>query len=300
MALFRPMLAATADLSLLRYPIYASVKLDGIRALVKDGQLLSRSLVPVPNPHIQEVLRPYLPTLEGCDGELIVGSPTKEGCFQRTHSSVMKRHGIPEFTYFIFDDFSNPKAAFKSRKVDFLKKLSAACNAGAPVGGVNTNTISDQTELLGFFEQRLSDGYEGLILRGPDAPYKYGRSSVDKGNLLKLKPFQDSEAVIIGVQALRVNGNPVSIDELGLSKRSARKEGLTEIDVLGALVVKDLTTGVAFNLGTGFSAVQRAGLWQQRSSLVGKVVKYKFSGTCSLGAPRHPVFLGFREMEIDG
>ena len=46
---FKPMLASPMELEHVRWPMYASVKLDGIRAVVRDGKLLSRSLKPIPN-----------------------------------------------------------------------------------------------------------------------------------------------------------------------------------------------------------------------------------------------------------
>ena len=50
----KPMLAALCeDVTKLRYPVIASPKLDGIRALVIDGQLVSRTLKPIPNRYVQ-------------------------------------------------------------------------------------------------------------------------------------------------------------------------------------------------------------------------------------------------------
>lgn len=42
--MFKPLLAATVkDLDTITYPVYASVKLDGVRAIAKDGEIRSRS-----------------------------------------------------------------------------------------------------------------------------------------------------------------------------------------------------------------------------------------------------------------
>ena len=49
MTAFKPLLASPADLSTLRFPVLASPKLDGVRAIVKDGVVLSRSLKKIPN-----------------------------------------------------------------------------------------------------------------------------------------------------------------------------------------------------------------------------------------------------------
>ena len=51
----KPPSGALADdeLPRLRYPLYGSYKLDGIRASVQDGVLLSSTLKPIPNRELQ-------------------------------------------------------------------------------------------------------------------------------------------------------------------------------------------------------------------------------------------------------
>lgn len=65
MMTFKPMLAATVvDRTKLRFPFLASPKLDGIRCIVLDGQVLSRSLKPIRNKFIVKQLQ-GLPNLDG-------------------------------------------------------------------------------------------------------------------------------------------------------------------------------------------------------------------------------------------
>src|SRR5712691_7907552 len=84
---FKPMLALSKlpDFRMLKFPLLVSPKLDGIRASVQGGQLVSRSLKPIPNKNVQDLFR-NLP--EGIDGELIEGNPSDEP-FRRTTSIVM-------------------------------------------------------------------------------------------------------------------------------------------------------------------------------------------------------------------
>jgi DNA ligase-1 len=65
---------------------------------------------------------------------------------------------------------------------------------------------------------------------------------------------------------------------------------------LGALKVRDVTTGIEFNIGTGYTAAQRAELWAMwlAGTLAGKIAKYKHFEVGVKEAPRFPVFLGFR------
>jgi DNA ligase-1 len=50
-------------------------------------------------------------------------------------------------------------------------------------------------------------------------------------------------------------------------------------------------------VGTGFTADQRADFWSRREQLRGQLVKYKHFPHGVKDAPRHPVFLGFRDPE---
>ena len=55
--------------------------------------------------------------------------------------------------------------------------------------------------------KNLDDGYEGLMLRAPDGPYKFGRSTVKENTLLKVKNFLDDEAEVIGFKEQTTNTN---------------------------------------------------------------------------------------------
>ena len=42
-----------------------------------------------------------------------------------------------------------------------------------------------EEEVLAKDKEYVDSGYEGLVIRDPNAPYKYGRSTVKEGYLLK-------------------------------------------------------------------------------------------------------------------
>ena len=94
----RPMLACKtpADLSVLHFPLLASPKLDGIRCLITEQGPMSRSMKPIRNRYVQEVLSH--PHLLGADGELIVGNATDPDVYRTSNSGVMSENGEPDFT----------------------------------------------------------------------------------------------------------------------------------------------------------------------------------------------------------
>jgi len=132
------------------------------------------------------------------------------------------------------------------------------------------------------------------MLRHQNGPYKHGRSTEREGWLLKLKRFDDSEAVILSAYELMHNANEATQNELGYTERSSHKAGMVGKGVLGGLSVRDVYSGVEFDIGTGFDQATREALWKQRDQLPEQVIKYKFFASGVKDKPRFPVFLGFR------
>ena len=97
------------------------------------------------------------------------------------------------------------------------------------------------------------------------------------------------------VNNLEFNGNEAQTNELGRTKRSTAAAGLSGKGTLGAFLVRDLVTGVDFSIGTGLTAADRQCFWDKRFDLHGSLVKYKYFPVGVKVAPRHPVFLGFRD-----
>lgn len=290
----KPMLAAKTpgpEFDLFRNgPVLASVKVDGIRALVKDGVVLSRSLKPIPNRHVQRLFG--RPGLEGFDGELVVGPSYGQDVMQRTTSGVMSPDGEPDVRYFVFDKFDIPGIGYNGR-LTRVAAIQAVLQAHM-VTVLPHTLIEDQAALDAFEAKALREGYEGCMIRDPHGAYKFGRATAREGGLTKIKRFEQSEAVVIGFEERMHNGNEATVDHLGHTKRSSHQANKTGRGDLGALVC--MVEGVGFNIGTGFTDAQRAEFWHNRDALVGRLVSYRhFAAAGVKDAPRFPVFVGFRD-----
>lgn len=288
----RPLLAAKttdADLKRLKFPVLVSPKIDGIRACVVNGRLMSRSMKPIPNEYTQAMFG--RPELEGMDGELVVGNPWDKNLMQQTTSGVMSKKGIPNISYHVFDhwDFKGP---FKAR-IDVAHTI-AAYHAKLPIVSVQHATVYDYERLMSLEAEFVTMGYEGLMIRDPYGLYKQGRSTIREGILLKVKRFVDAEATVIGYEPLMRNLNPAFADERGYTKRSSHQDNKVADSLLGTLLVQDMQSGVCFSVGSGFTEQQRKDLWQQRNTLAGRIVKYKSLSIGVKDKPRLPIFLGFR------
>lgn len=266
----KPMLAANAVLDKIQYPVCCSPKLDGVRAIVKDGMVLSRALKPIPNKIVQQKFK----HLEGFDGELIAGSAKDPKSFSKTTTGVMSIEGDFDVTFNIFDNFSEPSLPFFKR---YEKVLSLYKEPYCSV--VPHILIGDEESLRKFELDMISMGYEGVMIRDRESPYKFGRSTVNEGYLLKLKRFSDGEATIVGFEELI-------------------KEDGSKGDTLGALVVKSIDGSKiikVFKIGTGFTNEERDKIWFNKPQNINKIVKYKYFEHGTYAAPRHPVFIGFRD-----
>lgn len=287
-----PMLSATAeDIKTLRYPLLCSPKLDGIRALVISGKLVSRNLKPIRNLFVSRMLP--LAKMEGWDGELIVGKPTAADVFNATTRGVMSTDGTPDFKFHVFDYIPKGDIPYKDR----LKGLRANIEAlkCAHVTWVYHTLIESAFDLKTYEETMLQRGYEGVMLRSPDGKYKHGRATLKEGYLMKLKRFEDSEAMVLDIVEQMENTNVKTVDALGKAKRSSHKAGKIAKGTMGALVVADVHTGVQFELGTGFDDAFRRAVWDNPKLILKKMVKYKFQPTGVKEKPRFPGFLGIRE-----
>ncbi len=290
MSTFKPMLASPADLDNLRYPLFTSPKFDGIRASCVGGRLLSRTLKEIPSRHIFNMLSK--PEFEGLDGELIVGAPTSASCYRDTVSMVMADNKVFAFTYYVFDKWDSP-SPFSSRRLDVIPVATHDY-----MERVQHVQIEDRSQLDAYEAEQVALGHEGIMLADPNARYKFGRATTKGGELLKVKRFIDAEAVIIGMEEEMFNGNEAETNELGRTKRSTAKDGLVGKGTMGALIVRDVTTGIEFNIGTGFTAADRSNFWFSRKLHLQAAtpIKYKHFPIGGKDKPRHPVFLGFRPL----
>jgi DNA ligase-1 len=283
MTIFKPMLAATLDnLEDVKLPCYVQPKLDGIRCLIVDGIAVSRNLKPIPNKYIQERLKGLS---GGLDGELMVHKKD----FNGTQSAVMSEEGEPDFCYYIFDWVDSPN--FKTRIQDIEKFL---LRNHQPIKVVSTIEVKTVDALRVFENAAIVDGYEGIIIRSPDSPYKYGRSTVKEGYLLKYKRFKDSEGYIIGFEELNKNTNEKTKDALGHSKRSSHKVGYIPAATLGAIIIHDPVLNIEVTIGTGFDKELRDDIWNNQRTYIGNTVTYGYQELSAKGQPRFPSFRGFR------
>lgn len=287
-AIKKPMLAGKCERpEALNFPVLAKPKLDGIRCLKIGGQALTRSFKPISNTFAREWIEANLP--DGVDGELML----RGGTFNATTSAIGRESGEPDFVFHVFDFVSEGIDVPYACRVRELERLPE----WEHVAKVLPVEICDAEEVAAFEERCLAEGYEGVMVRDPAGPYKCGRSTEREGWLLKIKRFEDAEAVVLESYEGMSNQNEAERDAFGRTKRSLSKAGMVGRGELGGFVVRVVETGVEFRLGYNhvLGGVDRVSLWERREELVGRLVKFRHQPSGAKDAPRFPKFVGWRE-----
>lgn len=294
---FKPLLAATIeDTSKLSYPVLVSRKLDGIRCMIINGVVYSRSMKPIRSKVVQQLFGK--PEYNGFDGELLYGDWAAKDVFNVTTQVVMatelKEHfNAGQIALAVFDivDSSLP---FGERYYEMCRRVLDIGMTGN-IRGVTHDLCESEAELLALESNYLNQGYEGIMVRSLSGTYKQGRSTLKDGILGKLKRFSDDEALVIGFEEKMHNTNEAKTNELGRTQRSQAQEGMVGAGTLGALVCT--CRGIQFTMGSGFNDAMRDEVWQNKEKYLGKLAKFKYFAIGMVDSYRFPIFQGFRDEE---
>lgn len=282
----------------IQMPLLASPKIDGIRFTAVNGEAQSRSGKRLPNEWFQSLFKDG--QLDGLDGEVVVGldpscTDTANGTlFNRTQSAIMSRAGDPVISLHVFDDITNSGLQFQARTAHAAARVSRFDPQGLVVQYVEHKRLNSPDEVVAYEEEALLAGYEGIMLRHPLAPYKFGRSTLKQQGLIKVKRFVDDEATVIGFEPLERNTNPITRDAFGLAKRSSHKAGKIADNLLGKLLVRHSKYG-EFAVGSGFDVATRELIWNNKADYLYRLATFKYQPHGTMDAPRAPIFKGFRD-----
>lgn len=145
---------------------------------------------------------------------------------------------------------------------------------------VDLDTPAGQKRFKEINKTAIAGGYEGIMIKDPEAPYECKRSVA----WLKLKPFIEVSLEVKDV-------------EEGTGKNAGR---------LGAVVCEGTDDGktICTNVGSGFTDSDRDSFWSSRSKIVGQVIEVRADavtrnqdGSFSLRFPRFLRFRGFEAGE---
>ncbi|WP_305909955.1 DNA ligase [Methylomarinum sp. Ch1-1] len=234
---------------------WVSEKLDGVRARWNGKQLISK------NGHLFHAPAWFTEGFPDVtlDGELWLA----RGQYQQTISIVSRKtphSGWRKVKLMVFDLPDKPKPF--SGRVSAMRRMAKQLHAPY-LGFIKQFRVVSGDELKQRLDQIVAGGGEGLMLHRQDSLYQYGRSD----RLLKLKPYHDAEAVVIGYRP-------------GKGQFTGK---------MGALKVRT-ENGKEFYIGTGFSHRER-----KNPPPLGSLISFRHQGYTDNGIPRFAVFIRIRE-----
>jgi DNA ligase-1 len=173
----------------------------------------------------------------------------------------------------------------QKRRINFLKNFEnifadSGCITIVPHIEVDLDTLVGEIEYKDYNKQMIEQGYEGIMLKDPDALYVCKRDVA----WLKMKPFIEVSLTVTAV-------------EEGTGKNEGR---------LGALVCEGVDDGkqILVNVGSGLTDDQRIEFWDayqiDPKSMVGQIVEVRADAATqsqdseNIWSLRFPRFLRFR------
>lgn len=184
----KPMLAHDVEKKkhTIKYPVFIQPKLDGVRCLAHvydDGvKLYSRQGKEFAGmQHIKSDLMAFPNGIY--DGELY----TQDLTFQEIVSAVKaEKENSKKVQYHIYDIIT--PQPYKDRFIELLSVFDKV-EQPSSLKIVQTNTVDKWEMVINFHNVWVKHGYEGAILRDPNAYYEHARSN----GLLKVKQFDEEE-----------------------------------------------------------------------------------------------------------
>lgn len=295
--LWLPLLAASLpmkdgdfDYSLVPFPVYASPKIDGFRAMGQNNTLMSRGGLALRNAQLQARVRTI--HFEGLDIELTDGPANGVDVFNRTSHIVNNAKADASNIFLnVFDRAAYRSVDFRQRYEDLLDGYSSKKAMKAGVRIVEQTLVDNIAQLKEYETARLAECYEGTMLRRADqGPYpqktgKVNRSTLREFNLIRMKRFEYEFATLTAVHPLEHNINE---ERTATGKRSTKKSGRV-VDaggLKGSATLRDVKTGVEFNTTIGRAALRAWAGWADEKKWKGIKVRYKYQVCGTVDKPR--------------
>jgi len=235
---------------------WISEKYDGVRAYWDGRRLHTRGGERIEAPSWFTAGWPA----QAMDGELWAGRGNFAQAVSTVRMQVPQEQAWRALRFMVFDLPQEP-GVFDQR-LHALQTLVPALQLPW-VQAVAQVKVADHGALQSMLTRVVATGGEGLMLHRGSSLYRAQRSD----DLLKFKPHDDSEAVVVGYTP-------------GKGKY---------VGMVGALLVQ-MPNGLRFKLGSGLTDAQR-----RQPPPLGSSVTYRYRGFNASGLPRFAVFMRIRE-----
>ena len=305
----KPQLSEDAILEKVQFPCIVQPKIDGVRALNLTGQLTGRSMDPFAGFGITDYFSQR--DFRGLDGEMVLGNDP--ACRERLCSLTTGAMGrfkdvteMADLHWWVFDYLPDPSLPYRSRYTLLEMKVKELRHPRIHI--VPLIHVKSMSELQFHINDFGEKGYEGTIVRNPNAPYKQGRATQKGQELWRVKPWADFEILVTGITEGQMNMNEAKKNTLGRTERSSAKAGMVPNKQVGSIqgtLLKDFfdpitgkllfKKGLPVTAGSGeMTGMEAAWYFKNPHLIVGHIAKIKHMTHGVKNLPRFPTFLSLR------
>jgi len=276
-----------------KYPYIAMPKLDGVRAIIKDGVAISKKGNLIRNRKIKHLLENELPKGWEFEGEMMCYDVETNETFRFKDIHSVTSSFNPEreyrFQYHIWDLILHEPFDMRLKQ---LKRLEDELPSWATL--VPFEIINNKEEANAYKERMIKYSPEGIILRTHNAEYKYGRSTGKEQTFVKWKCREESDAIIVGSYEYILNLAESENNNIGFAKKQYKKAMLQGGNILGGFFCKSPDFPKEFRVGTGFDLQERVEYWENKDNMLGLTISFEHEGENGEGLPKNPSFKGIR------
>tara|TARA_R110002020_G_scaffold100855_5_gene238088 strand:- start:17781 stop:18857 length:1077 start_codon:yes stop_codon:yes gene_type:complete len=137
--------------------------------------------------------------------------------------------------------------------------------------------FSSHEEIQKFYDEAVDNGEEGIVIVRRDAKYKFGRHTMNSGNIFKMKEDKlEFDAMILSVEEATEarEGAIKTVNELGRSKTSQLKEDRVPSGIAKGFKVR-MKDGREFTVSlNGYNTEEKRQLLQNPTDFVGEWIRF--------------------------
>lgn len=248
------------------YPLILQPKLNGVRATwcPLRAQLFSRKRTQLVLPHIREALREH----RGVDAEIWSPGMSFEEISGAVRSNDIGNPAKKQLQAWLIDNFSD--APYYQRVKSLIKTWGHI--EDRPIKVIPCIIVQDEGEVDMWFERIMRErGVDGVVLRDPEAPYRFDHRST---KVLKKKALLSAEYPITGTGTVPDPAYPLGLITFIVA---AGNQGLEVIP--------------------NWSKERRAAAIAHREQYIGKPLTLEFREYTNSGLPKHIVSVEVRDYE---
>lgn len=267
-----------------------SLKRDGVRAEIGNGNLKTRALKPFANKQLNEYFQELLDITEVAN-IILEGELYSESTPFDELSGILRSFDKPlpiDLKFYCFDWLPN-----NSSKTDigFSQRYSKYRDLQAEHYIPVEHYFLGLESIKRYYTEAVRNGFEGVILRNPISPYKLGRLTHKDNIGYKMKGMQTYDCIVTGFEPEYENLSESYTNELGYKKKHQYKADKQTLDRVGAIIVTYNTQEVKVN--PAMTIEEKEILWRLRKEYIGAIAEVKGMES-SKGKIRHPVLVRFR------